>query len=131
MNAPAEALRHLLTALGMGLGLGLVYGFLRPLRRGRGLLTDLAVVLFALYLSIRLGFGVCGGDLRLGYWAGLLGGAFLWEGTLGRLLRPFFARFWHIVGRIFSFPRRLIKKITKKLVVFRKKYLHLGKNRVQ
>lgn len=131
MNAPAQAFRHLLTALGMGLGLGLVYGFLRPLRRGRAVLPDLILALFALYLSIHLGFGVCGGDLRLGYWAGLLGGAFLWEGTLGRLLRPFFVRFWHITGQILTFPWRLMKKITKKLVVFRKKYLHLGKNRVQ
>ena len=131
MTAPDAAFRQLLAAVAMGLSLGLVYGFLRPLRRGFSLLPDAVVVLFAFYLALQLGFGVCGGDLRLGYLAGLLGGAFLWEATLGRLLRPIFARFWGFLWWIVGVPWGFLKKILKKLRNFRKKYLHLEKNRVQ
>ena len=58
-------------------------------------------------------------------------GAFLWEATLGRLLRPIFARFWGFLWWIVGVPWGFLKKILKKLRNFRKKYLHLEKNRVQ
>lgn len=110
MNPPAVAARRLLAALGLGLALGLIYGFLRPLRRKSNTPGDLLFLLCAGAAWVELGFGICNGDLRLGYIAGLPVGAFVWEMTVGKVLRPVFFRFWQIVERIFSLPWRLTKK---------------------
>ena len=114
MIAPAEAFRRLLAAVAIGLGLGFVYGFLRPLRRGRSIFADLIFLVFAVAAWLQVGFGICGGDLRLGTLAGLPLGAILWENTAGRLLRPVIFRFWKIIAAIFGFPLGLLKKILKK-----------------
>ncbi len=123
MIAPAEAFRRLLAAVAMGLGLGFVYGFLRPLRRGRCFFADLVFLCCALAAWLQVGFGICGGDLRLGYLAGLPLGAILWECTAGRLLRPAISRFWKILGAILGFPLGLSKKILKKKQKNCKKHL--------
>jgi hypothetical protein len=120
MNPPAVAARRLLAALGLGLALGLIYGFLRPLRRKSNTSGDLLFLLCAGAAWVELGFGICNGDLRLGYIAGLPVGAFVWEMTVGKVLRPVFFRFWQIVERIFSLPWRLTKKIFRKCVKFAK-----------
>ena len=74
MTAPALAFRHFCTACLLGVLLGVYYGFLRPLRPRFTTLSDLLFVLGAGWVWLYLGFAVCRGDLRLGYFAGL----FVW-----------------------------------------------------
>ena len=81
MTAPALAAGRFLAACGIGALLGLFYGFLRPLRPRLTHLCDLLFVIAAFFGWLYLGFGVCLGDLRLGYTAGLAAGGFLWEKT--------------------------------------------------
>ena len=97
MTVPAVAAKCLLAALLIGGALGAFYGFLRPLRSRVTWLTDLLFVLAALWGWVYLTFAVCGGDSRLGCTLGLLMGGIAWEGTLGRLLRPVWSRFWGII----------------------------------
>ena len=131
MTHPAISAQQLLTALLLGLGLGLCYGFLRPLYRIGNWLRDLLFLPCILSFWVYLGFGICGGDLRLGYFTALAAGALLWECTIGRLLRPLFFGFWGGIFHIFTFLSHCLKKFFKKWLVLQKKYLHLGKNRVQ
>src|SRR5699024_1733944 len=73
-----------------------------------------------------LGFGVCQGDLRLGYLFGLLLGAIAWEATAGQLLRPVFAIFWKGLGKLaaaFSLPLKKILKFTKILFASGEKWV--------
>ena len=115
MNGPAQDGRRFLIACLLGLGLGLVYGFLRPLRRRRPVLADLLFLPVMGYIWLYLGFAVCRGDLRLGYCAGLPTGGIIWEVTVGRLLRPVFDLFWKGIFRIFQGFFRIFGKIFKKI----------------
>ena len=101
MSAPAVAAQRLGIACLLGCGLGLYYGFLRPLRPKWTGLSDLLFLLGGFWTWLYMGFGVCRGDLRLGYTAGLVAGGFLWECTVGRWLRPVFRAFWDMAARIF------------------------------
>ena len=102
MNTPATDIRRFLLACLLGLGLGIWYGALRPLRRRHPYAADL-LFLFALFPAwLYLGFAVCHGDLRLGYTAGLFLGCILEELTVGILLRPYFSILWQLECRIFS-----------------------------
>ena len=97
MNAPAVAAIRFCMAAAAGAGLGLFYGFLRPLRRKRNWFADLIFVLAAFYGWLYVGFGICKGDLRLAWFAGMALGGFGWEMTVGKLLRPVFFGFWMIL----------------------------------
>lgn len=128
MTAPAVAALRFFLACVLGLGLGVIYSFLRPLRPRLTGLSDALFVVSLLMAWVYLGFGICGGDLRLGYTAGLFVGLCLWEWTAGRLLRPLFFRFWWLLGRIFrvlTAPVRAIfrffPKIVKIVFAYRKK----------
>ena len=125
--SPPLAARRFLTALLLGCVLGLFYGFLRPLRRKRHWPADLLFVAVMLWVWVYLMFGVCAGDLRFGYTAGLLGGLFVWERSAGQLLRPVFDRFWHAVGRILAWLLLPVQKILKKFCVFAKNLFALRK----
>lgn len=121
MTAPALAARRFLFSLAMGALLGLVYGFLRPPRRRFTQLFDGIFVLCALWAWIYLSFGLCQGDLRFGYTAGLGLGAVLWEATGGRLLRPVFSGFWKFLAyfllpfqKFFHFFKVFSKKLFAK-----------------
>jgi hypothetical protein len=130
MTAPALAAGRLAAACLMGLGLGLWYGFLRPLRPKFTLLSDL-LFLLALFPSwVYLGFGICEGDLRLGYIAGLALGGFLWEFTAGRVLRPVFAGFWRAIFQILWWFCRPFQKFFKKTHFFAKKLFAYAKKSV-
>ena len=120
-----------LWALLLGLPLGLLYSFLRPLRGGLTCLADLGFSLGLMAGWVYLTFGICGGDLRMGHLAALGAGFWLWEITLGRCLRGFFRGFWTVIFRILGFLPRRFRKLCKKVCGFGKKYLHLGKNRLQ
>ncbi len=121
MTTPGVAGARLAAAFLLGAVAGLSYGFLRPLRRRSAALADLLFFLSAFLIWLYLGFGVCAGDLRLGYWIGLVSGGFVWELTLGRLLRPVFSGFWRLVFTVLGFPVRTVQKFFKKIREFCKK----------
>lgn len=114
MTAPILALQRFAIAVALGAALGVYYGFLRPLRPRHTTLSDLLFLPAAFWVWLYLGFAVCQGDLRLSYSAGLLCGGFLWELTVGRLLRPVFAGFWRLLRGIWAFFTRPIKNFFKK-----------------
>ena len=66
MTAPATAARCFLAAVLFGLGLGPVYGFLRPLRPRYTAAADGLFLIAAFFAWLCHSFAVCGGDIRLG-----------------------------------------------------------------
>ncbi len=111
MTPPAISLERFAWACLLGAGLGGLYGFLRPLRRRHPWLSDGLLLLGVGWVWLYLALAVCGGDLRLGYSAGLLVGAFAWEMTVGRLLQGIFRLFWQAVGRILGLAGWPVKKL--------------------
>jgi hypothetical protein len=118
MTPPALAARYFAMALVFGGGLGLIYGFLRPLRQVRTHFADGLFLLAAFWAWVWHGFGICHGQLRFGYTVGLILGALGWEWSIGRILRPVWQQFWHFValffrplGKIFGFFRKNCKKV--------------------
>ena len=95
LTAPAQAAWWFAAACLLGLVLGVLYSFLRPLRLRKPALADGIFVLGLFYGWLYLGFKICRGDLRPGCTVGLFGGIILWEMTLGKGLRPLFAAVWH------------------------------------
>ena len=83
LNAPALAAQRFGAALLLGATLGIFYGFLRPLRPRFTWLSDTLFVLACFWAWLVLSFGVCLGDLRIGYTAGIGLGCLLWEATAG------------------------------------------------
>ena len=98
--SPSTAAYRFLAGCLLGAALGLCYGFLRPFRRRHGALGDGLFVLAAAWVWVYFSFGICGGDIRLGYFGGMIAGGVLWEGTAGMLLRPVFRTFWQGLGKI-------------------------------
>lgn len=108
MTAGLGAGRFLIACL-MGVGLGLFFGFLRPLGRK----ADGIFLLGAFWCWLELGFRVCRGDLRLVYTFGLFAGALVCHWTVGGLLSGIFSAFWRILGRFmekFSHPGKFFQK---------------------
>jgi hypothetical protein len=91
-------------------------------------LADLCTVCALFYCWIYLGFGICGGDLRMGYLCGMLLGFGVCIYTVGKWLQGLFRRFWWLLGRIFRLIYGVLqkilgifKKIAKVLFAFHKK----------
>lgn len=129
MSTPAQALQCLGWSCLLGMGLGIVYGFLRPVRPRA--LADVLFLICTGWTAVYLGFGICRGDLRLGYAAGLLAGGVAWDLTVGRLLRPVWRGFWDVFAkgiRAIGIPTQKILKKVKKMKNFS---LHIKKNRLQ
>ena len=128
MNDPVLAAVRFGWGLLLGMGLGLVYGFLRPLRRRHRAVPDLIFVAAAMYAWLVLSFGVCAGDIRLGTTAALPVGLVLWEWTVGRLLRPIFFLFWRVI--LFPFQKiiQIFLKISKKVFAYMKKWVTITWN---
>ncbi len=120
MTPPGLAAWRFAIACLYGIGLGVIYSFLRPLRPKRTALADGLFLLFLLFAWLQLGFRICRGDLRFGYTAGLLVGIFLWELTLGKLLKPVFFGFWQAVAVFLGWTLYPIQKIFKKILQFHK-----------
>ena len=102
-----------LEALLHGTALGLFYDLLRIPRRllGRGsgwfdLLFGLGLTWGTLYFLL----GPGGGKLPLYAVAGMALGFWVWNGTLGRLIRPVLEAVFCLIGRIF---RCLLSPVTK------------------
>lgn len=121
MITPAEALQRWLIAFAFGCGLGVYYGFLRPLRPRHTHLSDFLFLIGAFWAWLQVSFGVCQGDIRLSESVGMLCGGLCWELTIGRLLRPVFYKFWWLIGKIFHIsllPFRFFLKKAKKYLNF-------------
>lgn len=99
----------------IGGALGVYYGFLRPLRPRHTVLSDLLFLPALGYGWLYLSFAICRGDIRLGYTAGLLVGALVWESTVGRLLRPVFRWFWWLISKIWGIITMPFEKIFEKI----------------
>ena len=115
MTAPALAAVRFGIGCLMGAGLGVVYGFLRPLRPRWTWLADGIFVLCTLWAWVVLSFGVCRGDVRLSFSGSLFLGAFLLDRTLGRLLEPLFRWFWKLLGAVLGLIFLPMQKILQKL----------------
>jgi hypothetical protein len=121
MITPAEAAGRLGISCLLGLVLGLIYDFFLAFRHRN--LGDFCFVLAAFWVWLFLGFSVCQGDLRPGYWTGLLVGWILWRLTFSRITRPFFAGFW----KILTWPWKITKNFLRKKCIFLKNLLASGK----
>ena len=66
MTTPIYAFSRFAIALALGAGLGLFYGFLRPLRPRYTALSDLLFLAGLSYVWLYFNFAVCRGDIRLG-----------------------------------------------------------------
>lgn len=130
MIPPAVAAERFLAAGALGLFLGLCYSFLRPLRQRHVHWADFFFLPALFWVWLYLGFAICRGDLRLGYYLGTFLGWLAWELTLGKLLRPFFQGIWQILFPILGFPRFLAKKFFEKTGHFVKFLLASGKKAV-
>jgi hypothetical protein len=118
MNTPGVGFRFFWIACVMGAGLGIFYDFLRPLRPKHTHTADLLFVAGAAYSWLWLSFGFCDGDIRIGYWSGLILGGIAWVHTLGRWVRPVFAVFWKFLLAPIVFLKNIFKKTGKKAKIF-------------
>ena len=110
----------------IGAALGIVYGFLRPLRPRHTTFADFLFALAACYGYLLLQFGICQADVRLAYFLAMICGCILWEWSFGRCLRPVFSFFWAILERIrklLLLPLKKIWKMTKILFASVKKWV--------
>ena len=120
MTPPGTAAARFGAACLLGLGLGLWYSFLSPLRRRHHAPADLLFLPAALGCWLYLTFACCRGDLRPAYTLGLLTGCMASNLTIGGLLRPVFTAFW----KFLAIP-------PKKFWKSQKFCLHLVKNGLQ
>ena len=74
MIPPALSLQRFGAGCLLGVGLGVLYGFLRPLRPKHTLFSDFVFLLGLGWAWLYLALAVCGGDLRPGYSFGLAAG---------------------------------------------------------
>lgn len=118
MTDPALSALRFGAGLALGAALGLVYGFLRPLRTRRSAPADLLFMAAAFYAWLVLSFAVCRGDIRLGITLALPLGALLWENTAGRLLRRPFRLFWQGVAAAVGLLMLPFKKFYESWAVF-------------
>ena len=126
MTAPEVAAGYFLRAFFLGCGLGVLYGFLRPLRPKWTALADGLFLLGAFWAWLTLSFGICGGDIRLVYTLGLGLGCLVFDRALGRLLKPVFGGFWNLTARILAFllyPAKIISKFAKIMFASLKKWV--------
>ena len=127
MTAPETGIRRLLLSFLLGAALGLIYGFLRPLRRRMPLAGEGLFLLCAGWIWLIWGFGVCRGDLRMGGFLGMAAAGILWETTAGKLLRPVFGGFWQAMEEIWG----ILLLPVKNFPILQKLCLHLRENGLQ
>ena len=105
-----------------GILLGPAVDLFRPVHRRLPVLTQLlmAAEFFACWLW--LGFGLCRGDLRLGYFSSAALGFYLWERCFGTCTAAFFAIFWHAAAIPPKFCLKIFQKISNFLFARWKKW---------
>ena len=129
MTVPGEAALRFLWGLALGGLMGVVYEFLRPLRRRRNAPADLLFVGFSLWIWVWYSFRICAGDIRLGGTAALGLGAIALIRTLGKRLSRLFFPFWRGIFLVFAWILSPVKKIFRKTGDFLKKVFASGKKR--
>ena len=92
MTAPALAAARFGAALAVGAILGPIYDFLHPPGARHKHFPDLIFVIFCFWAWVYLSFGLCRGDLRWAYTAGMGLGFWLYWISIGKCLRPIFAK---------------------------------------
>ena len=107
---PQIAFRRFLTGVVLGCAIGIIYGFLRPARRKKATWSDFIFAIFVLWVYVHYGFGVCRGDLRIGYLVAPIAGAFAWDRTVGRWLLPIFGELWQFFALICWPVRKIFAK---------------------
>lgn len=107
---PAVFLPRLLGCFLTGALLGPGMDLLRPIHRRLPRLTELLLCGLLLTAWLFASFGLCRGDLQLGYDLAMGLGFALWEWLFGRAVSAFFARLWHFAG----IPLREIRKFFQK-----------------
>lgn len=111
----------------IGLGADVVY----PLQKKAAMLAQMLWSTWILWVWLVICFGVCRGDIRLGYWAAAALGAALWRGTASRLIRPVFLRIGRKIRTIIGLPVKLSKFILKKINFFKKNSFQREENGLQ
>lgn len=122
--SPAVAAARFLSGFLMGVGMGAVYGFLRPLRNKRKNLADFLFLLVLLPGVVYFTFAICRGAPQLALLVAPISGGVLWELSLGRLFRPVWSAFWVFVWAVHWHIRKFFEKtwkIAKKLFASGKK----------
>ena len=107
----------ILLGAAVGLGSDLVF----PLRRKAAMLADLMWSAWICWCWVVVCFGVCQGDIRLGYCAAAALGALGWRLTLSRGCRGIFLQIWSGLGWLFALPGKMCEVFLKKIKIFRKK----------
>ena len=121
MTPPSLLFSRFLIACLMGGLLGILYDILGIFPRCLRQLWDGIFIVFLFICGIRLGFGVCEGDLRPAYSAGLFIGFLIWRHTLGRPFRRLISLLRRAIGSVFAKFWVLCKKMSKNISVFCKK----------
>ena len=128
MTPPELAALRFAVGAAFGMGLGVLWDLLKPLSRQHPLICDLLFAPVLVWAWLEHGFGVCQGDLRLGYTAALGVGWAVWEMTLGRALTRPVAAVWGAFGRVLGRIIRPFEKILKKILTFfKKRFAYLKK----
>ncbi len=127
MTTPALLFSRFLTACLLGVGLGVLYDLLSCLPRALRHLWDGLFIIGLFAFGIYLGFGVCGGDLRPVYSAGLFIGAAAWHYSLGRWFRQLILGIFRVIARLISIIFKPFEKIYAIISLFFKKTFALRK----
>ena len=107
---PGVFLPRLLGCFLCGVLLGPVTDLLRPLHPRLPRLTETVLSAALLAAWLFTSFGLCRGDLQLGYYLAMLGGFGLWEWLFGRAASAFWARLWHFAGIPLGEIRKFFQK---------------------
>ena len=110
MTPPAQAAFRFGAACLVGALLGIVYGFLRPIKRTW--VKDILFVIAAFWAFLYVSFSICRADVRMSYTAGIFIGCAAWEMSFGRWLRGVFAWIWELLRWPFHIFYNFLKILT-------------------
>lgn len=105
-----------------GILLGPAADLFRPLHRRLPVLTQLIIGTEFFLCWLYLGFGLCRGDLRMGYFGSAALGFLLWERCFGRCMGAFFGKLWHAAAIPLKFCLKIFQKISNFLFARWKKW---------
>lgn len=131
MITPGLSWLRFLSAGVLGMLLGPAADFLGPVRKRFPLLVDLLLSGCLVFGWLELTFGICGGDLRMGYLVGAVLGFCVWRKWFRPLLHPLIAGFWGIVAKVLGLVTLPMRGILKKIKIFSKNSLQPEKNGLQ
>ena len=129
MIPPGQALRMFSAAFLMGVGLGVVYGFLTPLRPRHTVLADLLFLAGVGWCLVLLAFPICDGDLRPACFFWMLLGFFLEKKWIAWLLIPVFETFWRILTtaeKKLMLPLKIFSRFAKNMFASGEKWVTIG-----